>query len=101
MKKMFVALGIAFALFCGVMFGSMINNETAVSEKSEPVSIEEAVINHLKTNDVHGDEIMSVSVDNIVANDNYGGYAVWVTVHEYDGETYPTVISANSLGIEL
>lgn len=98
MKKIMVALGIAFALIVGVIFGSMMNNTASAVSETEPVTIEEAAANYLiESHPRH--EIDNVEVVDIYKDENYGGGYRIAVEFDRDGDSgWYTQIAASSLG---
>lgn len=96
-KNIIIALGIAFALICGIGIGSTMTEpkEVVVEKEAELVTIEEAVTNHIAEAYPYS-TIDNVNVVDIEKDEAYGGWKV-IAYYDRDGELNYTHISSLSL----
>ena len=84
MKKMFVAFGIAIALFCGFGIAGQAMTASAEETVTDPVTIEEAVTDYIAEHHPN-DTVENVYVHRIEKDENYGEWRVDAS-YELNGE---------------
>ena len=99
MKKMFVAFGIAIALFCGFSIAGMSATQVEAESIETPVSIEEAIDNYHENTYFMEHDIDNIEVISIKPNEDYAGdYEVFYRYTDANGRGWYSSIGMGSLG---